>query len=67
MAFCLKLTPVAVALTAAATLSAFAQTAPQRLDTITVTGKAEPLLDVENADVSGFGADPSALRSSGSR
>src|ERR1035437_1233268 len=56
MAFCLKLTPVAVALTAAATLSASAQPAPQRLDTITVTGKAEPLLDVENADVSGFGA-----------
>src|ERR1035437_852398 len=55
MASCLKLTPVAVALTAAATLFAFAQTAPQRLDTITVTGKAEPLLDVENADVSGFG------------
>src|SRR5665647_1670890 len=56
MASCLKLTPVAVALTAVATFSAFAQTAPQRLDTITVTGKAEPLLDVENADVSGFGA-----------
>ena len=55
MAFQLKLTPVAAALAAFATISAFAQTTPQRVEAITVTGKSSPVLDVENADVGGFG------------
>lgn len=55
MASCLKLSPLVAALVAAASLTSFAQTASQRLLPITVTGKAEPLLDVENADVTGFG------------
>ncbi len=54
MAFQLKLTPVAAALVALATLSSFAQTA-QRVEAITVTGKSSPVLDIENADVGGFG------------
>ena len=56
MASCLKLSPLVAALAAAISLSSFAQTTPQRLLPITVTGKVEPLLDVENADVTGFGA-----------
>ena len=55
MAFQLKLTPVAAALAAFATISTFAQTTPQRVEAITVTGKSSPVLDVENADVGGFG------------
>ena len=58
MALHFKRTPVALALAATATLAAlssFAQTAPQRLEAITVFGKAAPVLDVEKADVSGFG------------
>ena len=56
MAFQLKLTPVAAALAALATISSFAQTTPQRVEAITVSGKSSPVLDVENADVGGFGA-----------
>ncbi len=56
MAFCFKHTPLAVALAATASFSSFAQTAPQRMEAITVIGKAEPVLDVENADVGGFGS-----------
>jgi len=55
MAFCLKLSPLALALAATASFSTFAQTAPQSLQAITVTGKTAPQLDVESADVSGFG------------
>lgn len=55
MAFQLKLTPVAAALAAFATIPTFAQTTPQRVDTITVTGKSSPVLDIDNADVGGFG------------
>lgn len=56
MAFHLKLTPVAAALAAMTTLSAFAQTTPQRVEAVTVTAKSAPVLDVDNADVGGFGA-----------
>ena len=58
MAFQLKLTPrsrIAAALAALATISAFAQTTPQRVEAITVSGKSSPVLDVDNADVGGFG------------
>jgi len=55
MAFCLKLSPLALALAATASFSTFAQAAPQSLQAITVTGKTAPQLDVESADVSGFG------------
>ena len=55
MAFRLKLSPLALALAASASIPAFAQTAPQSLQQVTVTGKTAPLLDVENADVTGFG------------
>jgi iron complex outermembrane receptor protein len=55
MAFCLKLSPLALALAASASLPAFAQTAPQNLQPVTVTGRTAPLLDVESADVTGFG------------
>ncbi len=55
MAFHLKLSPVAAALVALATISSFAQIAPQRVDAITVSGKSSPVLDVETADVGGFG------------
>ena len=55
MAFQLKLTPVAAALAAFATISTFAQTPAQRVEAITITGKSSPVLDVENADVGGFG------------
>ena len=59
MAFHLKLTPVASALAAIAALSTFpifAQTTPQRVEAVTVTGKSAPVLDVDNADVGGFAA-----------
>lgn len=56
MAFNLKFTPLVAALAATTTFCSFAQTAPQRLDAVTVTGKSAPLLDVDNADVGGFGA-----------
>ena len=55
MAFQLKRTPVAAALAAFAAIPAFAQTPAQRVEAITVTGKSSPVLDVENADVGGFG------------
>lgn len=45
-----------MAFVATASVSSFAQTTPPHLDAITVTGKAAPLLDVENAAVGGFGA-----------
>lgn len=56
MAFRLKLTPFALALAASASLPSVAQTAPARLEAITVIGKTAPLLDVETAEVTGFGA-----------
>ncbi len=56
MAFRFKLTPVVAALAATASFSTIAQTVPQRLDAVTVTGKTAPLLDVDKADVGGFGA-----------
>ena len=56
MAFQLKLSPVAAALIALATISAVAQTTPQRVDAVTVTGKSSPVLDVDNADIGGFAA-----------
>ena len=55
MAFQLKLTPVAAALAAFATISTFAQTPAQRVEAITVSGRTSPVLDVENADIGGFG------------
>ena len=55
MAFQLTLMPVAAALVALATIQTFAQTTPQRVEAVTVTGKSSPVLDVENADVGGFG------------
>ena len=56
MAFNLKLSTLVAALAATASCCLLAQTVPPTLQTITVTGKAAPLLDVENADVGGFGA-----------
>jgi iron complex outermembrane recepter protein len=55
MAFCLKLSPLALALAASASLPSYAQTEPQSLQAVTVTGKTAPLLDVESANVSGLG------------
>ena len=55
MAFNLKRSPLVAALAACTALTSFAQSAPGRLNAVTVTGKAAPLLDVENADVGGFG------------
>ena len=55
MAFHLKLSPLVAALAACTALTTVAQTAAGRLTAVTVTGKAAPLLDVENADVGGFG------------
>jgi len=55
MAICLKLSPLALALAASASHLAFAQTAPQHLQPVTVTAKTAPLLDIERADVTGFG------------
>ncbi|MFZ4479162.1 MAG: TonB-dependent siderophore receptor [Rhodoferax sp.] len=54
MAFNLKLAPLVAALAAGIPLSSLAQSATQNLQAVTVTGKAAPLLDVENADVGGF-------------
>ena len=56
MAFHLKRSTLVTALAATASCCLFAQTAPPQLQVITVTGKAAPLLDVERADVGGFGA-----------
>lgn len=56
MALTPKMTPLAAALAAFASFSSQAQTAPQQMQTITVTGKAAPVLDVESANVGGFGA-----------
>ena len=61
MAFQLKLTPVAAALVALATISTFAQTTPQRVEAITVTGKSSPVLDAEFTDVGGFGGSGTTL------
>jgi iron complex outermembrane recepter protein len=54
MALRFTLTPVAAALAALVATSTFAQTT-QRIDAVTVTGKSSPVLDVDNADVGGFG------------
>ncbi len=54
MALRLKLTSVAAALAALANVPAFAQSAPQRVETITVTAKSAPVLDADNADVGGL-------------
>ncbi len=56
MALISKLTPLAAALAALASLSSQAQTAPQRMEPVTVTARAAPLLDADNADVGGFAA-----------
>lgn len=56
MAFDLRLAPLLAALAAATPLSSLAQSAPQRLEPITVTAKAAPTLDASNAEVGGFGA-----------
>lgn len=56
MAFNLKLIPVLAAVAAGTVFSSLAQTAPPNLQPITVTAKAAPLLDVDRADVGGFGA-----------
>ncbi len=56
MAFNPRLSPLVATLAACTALSSLAQTAPGRLSAVTVTGKAAPLLDVENADVGGFAA-----------
>ncbi len=55
MASRLKLKPAVVALAAAATVSSWAQNVPATLAPMTITGKAEPVLDVDRAQVSGFG------------
>ena len=53
----LKLKPLATALTVALSGTAFAQTAvPQKVESITITGKSAPVLDAENAEVGGFAA-----------
>lgn len=54
MALRLKLTSVAAALAALANVPAFAQSAPQRVETITVTAKSAPVRDADNADVGGL-------------
>ena len=56
MALIRKLTPLAAAFAALASISSQAQTVPQRMETVTVTAKAAPLLDADNADVGGFAA-----------
>ncbi len=59
MAYCLKtaLKPLASAFAAALSCAVFAQTqSPRKIEPITVTGKSEPVLDAENADVGGFSA-----------
>jgi iron complex outermembrane recepter protein len=54
MALHMKLSPVASALFALSSATVFAQSAPQRVDAVTVTGKSSPVLDVDHADVGGF-------------
>jgi len=49
------LTPSAAALALMFAAPAWAQTTTQRLDSVTVTSKAAPVLDVDRADVGGFG------------
>lgn len=56
MALIRKLTPLAAAFAALASISSQAQTVPQRMETVTVTARAAPLLDADNADVGGFAA-----------
>ena len=56
MALIRKLTPLAAAFAALASISSQAQSVPQRMETVTVTAKAAPLLDADNADVGGFAA-----------
>ena len=56
MALISKLTPLAAALAALASISSQAQTAPQRMEPVTVTAKSAPLLDADSADVGGFAA-----------
>lgn len=56
MATKFKLVPLLAALAASHSLISLAQTATQDLQAITVTGKAAPLLLVENAEVGGFAA-----------
>ena len=58
MAYCPKtvLKPLASAIVVALSCAAFAQTSPQKIEPITVTGKSAPVLDAENADVGGFSA-----------
>ena len=56
MALIRKLTPLAAALAALASMSSLAQTAPQRMEPVTVTAKSAPLLDVDRAEVGGFAA-----------
>lgn len=52
----LKLSPCAAALAVVfATAPAMAQTATQSLQGVTVTSKAAPVLDVDRADIGGFG------------
>lgn len=56
MAFQMKLLPVAAALVALSALSTLAQTTPQRVDAVTITGKSAPVLEADSADVGGFAA-----------
>ena len=58
MAYCPKTVqkPLASALAVALSCAAFAQTPPQKIEAITVTGKSAPVLDAENAEVGGFNA-----------
>ena len=58
MAHCPKTVqkPLASALAVALSCAALAQTPPQKIEAITVTGKSAPVLDAENAEVGGFNA-----------
>lgn len=56
MASILSLRPVLAAVVAGTVLSSLAQTASPDLQPVTVTAKAAPLLDIDRADVGGFGA-----------
>lgn len=56
MAFNLRFSPVLAAVAAGAALSSAAQTASSDLQPITVTARSAPLLDVDRADIGGFGA-----------
>ena len=51
----LKLSPTAAALALLFAVPVGAQTTTQYLDAVTVTGKAAPVLDIERAEVGGFG------------